>query len=394
MRRPKLGSIYQRTRKQPDGSAIAMPTWWIKYYRGGQPFRESSHSDNYAEAERLLKRRQGEIVTGRFAGLGVERICIEELLDDVVEEYRLNRRKSLVHLNSRLKNHVRPAFGNIRAAELSTSHIRKYVAKRLSDGAANATVNRELEIVERAYRLASECEPPKVVRLIHIPMLTEEDNVRSGFLDDAGYVRLRQELPDHLRAIFVVAYHVGNRVGELRRLLWTQVDFANDQILLNPGTTKNMKGRVLPIYGDMRDLLLMEKEIRDTKFPGCRYVFHHDGRPIVDYRKAWASACQAAGAPGLLFHDLRRSAIRNMRLAGVPENVAMEISGHRTRSVFDRYSIVGGRDIRDAGEKMAERLKSSLGTPPRTGTLSGTPAKEANNREDVQGYQTGSNLLN
>jgi integrase len=61
-----------------------------------------------------------------------------------------------------------------------------------------------------------------------------------------------------------------HRVGELRRLLWTQVDFANDQILLNPGTTKNMKGRVLPIYGDMRDLLLMEKEIRDTQFPGCR----------------------------------------------------------------------------------------------------------------------------
>ena len=96
--------------------------------------------------------------------------------------------------------------------------------------------------------------------------------------------------------------------------MWTQVDFANDQILLNPGTTKNMKGRVLPIYGDMRELLLMEKEVRDTRFPFCRYVFHHDGRPIVDYRKAWSSACQRAGVPGLLFHDLRRSAIRNMRL--------------------------------------------------------------------------------
>jgi integrase len=156
-------------------------------------------------------------------------------------------------------------------------------------------------------------------------------------------------------------------------LLWTQVDFANDQILLNPGTTKNKKGRALPIYGDMRELLRMEKEIRDSRFPRCSYVFHHEGHVIVDYRKAWASACRRADVPGLLFHDLRRSAIRNMRLAGIPDKVAMEISGHRSRSVFDRYSIVGARDIRDAGKKMEGRLRSSLATLRRTGTLLGTP---------------------
>ena len=93
------------------------------------------------------------------------------------------------------------------------------------------------------------------------------------------------------------------------------------KILLNPGTTKNKKGRTLPIYGDMREPLRMEKEIRDTRFPKCSYVFHHDGHAIVDYRKAWAwaSACKRADVPGLLFHDLRRSAIRNMRLAGIPD---------------------------------------------------------------------------
>jgi hypothetical protein len=218
MRKPKLGSIYQCTKKQPDGSVIALPTWWIKYYRDGRPLRESSHSEDFAEAEKLLKRRQGEIVTGKFAGLNVERIRVGELLDDVVQDYQINRRKSLVQLNSRLKNHLRPAFSDIRAAEFSTSHIRRYVTERLEDGAANATINRELEILERAFGLASKCEPPKVVRLIHIPMLTE-DNVRSGFLDDAGYLRLRRELPDYLRPIFVVAYHVGNRIGELRRPL-------------------------------------------------------------------------------------------------------------------------------------------------------------------------------
>lgn len=76
MRKPKLGSIYQRTKKQPDGSVVSLPTWWIKCYRNGRPLRESSRSEDFAKAERLLKRRQGEIVTGKFAGLAVERIRV------------------------------------------------------------------------------------------------------------------------------------------------------------------------------------------------------------------------------------------------------------------------------------------------------------------------------
>lgn len=134
MRKPKLGSIYQRTKKQPDGSVVSLPTWWIKCYRNGRPLRESSRSEDFAKAERLLKRRQGEIVTGKFAGLAVERIRVGELLDDVVQDYQINRRKSLVQLNSRLENHIRPAFSDIRVVEFSTSHIRRYVTDKVKEG--------------------------------------------------------------------------------------------------------------------------------------------------------------------------------------------------------------------------------------------------------------------
>jgi len=370
-RRPRAGSIYPRGGK-----------YWIKYYRRGQPFRESSHSDSYEEAERLLKRRQGEVVTGKFAGLAAERIKVNELFEDVVQDYRLNHRRSLAQLESRLKNHLKPAFGEIRAAEFSTGYIKRYVTQRLKNEATNATINRELEIVERAFALGSEFDPPKVVRTIHIPML-QEDNVRTGFLDDEGYVRLKHELPEYLKLMFVVAYHVGNRLGELRKLRWEQVDFKNSQILVTPRTAKNKKARVLPIYGEMREWLLMQKDIRDVKFPSCPYVFHHDGQAIVDFRKAWASACIRAKVPGLLFHDLRRSAIRNMRLAGIAENVAMEISGHRTRSVFDRYSIVGARELADAAHKMEQRLNQSLGTISGTIAKSETDATRLGNAETV-----------
>jgi integrase len=158
----------------------------------------------------------------------------------------------------------------------------------------------------------------------------------------------------------VVAYHLGNRLGELRRLRWDRVDLQKNQIRLNPGETKNNRGRVLPIYGEMRHWLQMQKAIRDAKFPACSCVFHHDGKPILDFRKAWRSATQRADLEGTLFHDLRRSAVRNMREAGIPENVAMEISGHQTRSIFERYNIVSDRDLKAAAEKMQNRFKQSI----------------------------------
>jgi len=349
-RKPRVGTIYLRAK-----------TWWIKYSHRGRICRESSGSEIYNDAESLLKRRIGELATGRFAGLAIERIRMAELFDDLIEDYKANQRSSIVHLRSRLKLHLLPAFGKIRATDFSSSQVRKYAAKRLKEGAAHATINRELEVVERALKLGLQCDPPKVLRQIHIPML-QENNVRTGFLEDEGYVRLKAELPDHLKPLLVVAYHVGARLGELLHLHWSEVDFAHNQIRLNPGTTKNKKGRTLPIYGHMRDCLLNQKATRDAKHPGCRFVFHHDGQPIQDIRKAWATACTRAGCEGLLFHDLRRSAVRNMRLAGLAENVAMMISGHRTRAIFDRYDIVGTHELEHAAAKLDNRLQKSLGT--------------------------------
>ena len=156
---------------------------------------------------------------------------------------RINQRASIVQLRSRLKLHLVPAFGSVRAAELSTAQVKSYTAERLRAGAANGTVNRELEIVERALKLATQCDPPKLVRQIHIPML-RENNVRTGFLEDDGYLRLKAELPDYLKPLLVVAYHVGNRLGELLKLHWSEVDFANNQI--RPQSGQHQEQKVAP----------------------------------------------------------------------------------------------------------------------------------------------------
>jgi len=126
-------------------------------------------------------------------------------------------------------------------------------------------------------------------------------------------------------------YHVGCRRGELLSLRWSQVDFGARQIVLDPGTTKNGDGRTLPIYGEMAPILEMQLAVRNQGVPECDFVFQIEGRRIGDFRKAWTAACQRARLPGMHFHDLRRSAVRNMVNAGIAEKTAMHISGHKTR---------------------------------------------------------------
>ena len=347
------GSVFRRGR-----------IYWIKYYKDGRSFRESSESDDPDVAEKLLKRRFGEIVTGRFAGLGPERIQFKDLAEAVVEDYELNEKKSIKDVKQRLKLHVLPALGKVRAAEIGTSHLKRYIAARQQAGAARATINRELALIKRAFRLGLQSDPPTVVRVPHIPML-RENNTRRGFLDHEQYRALRDALPEPLRPLLAAGYYTGARVGELRSLQWSQVDLQGKSIQLNPGETKNDEGRTLPLYGELLEWMGIQKAIRDEKFPKCPYVFHRDGEPIKKFAAAWETATISCGLKGTLFHDLRRTAVRNMVRAGIPEKVAMAISGHKTRSVFDRYNIVSDRDIRDAATKLQAHLPSS-------GTISGT----------------------
>jgi len=151
----------------------------------------------------------------------------------------------------------------------------------------------------------------------------------------------------------LLGYLSGWRRGEILPLAWEAVDRGAREIRL--ATSKNSRGRVLPYTeGSALDELIERRwKAREFETPEgatgiSAYVFHRQGRPVVDIRKAWAKACAAAKVPGRLFHDLRRTGIRDMTRAGVPQPVAMAISGHRTISVFLRYDIASEDDKREA----------------------------------------------
>jgi integrase len=181
--------------------------------------------------------------------------------------------------------------------------------------------------------------------------MLQEHNVRKGSFEHDEFVALRAALPLELRVVLTFAYYTGWRKEEVLPLTWDRVDLQARTVRLDPGTTKNSEGRLIYLDGELFDTLTTVKRERDLLYPHCAQIFHRNGKAIKDFRAAWDSACQAVGLEGKLFHDFRRTAVRNMVRAGIPERVAQQISGHKTRSVFDRYHIVSDSDLREAAKR-------------------------------------------
>ena len=149
------------------------------------------------------------------------------------------------------------------------------------------------------------------------------------------------------------------RLSEINGLRWDQVDFLSNTTTLNAEERKTCEGRTVPVAAALRTLLLAQRQRRQEDCPFVCFKLEKGGNAVKleSFRKAWASGCTRAGVSGLLFHDLRRSAVRNLVRSGVPEKVCMSISGHKTRAVFDRYSIVNDSDRAAAARKLETFFK-------------------------------------
>ena len=246
-------------------------------------------------------------------------------------------------------------FGGMKVTDITTPRIKQYIQKRMDEVISNATINRELAAT-----------PSRVAKIPYIPML-KETNVRKGFFEHETFHALKEALPEYLKPVVTFAYSTGWRKEEIAGVQWNQVDLREGIVRIEPRKTRNREGRTAYLEPE---LLEMMKDLHRKRRLGCPYVFNLRRRKIGDFRIVWRRACWEAGVPGMLFHDRRRTAIRNMIRAGIPERVAMAISGHKTRGVFDRYNIVSQDDLKEAvrkrqafNEKQVEQLQFSYTRP-------------------------------
>jgi integrase len=378
-----MGSIYKRKWKdKTTGKWVEGETYWIKYYRHGKPYRESSGSNQITKAQRLLKKREGEIVEGKLPGIHFEKVTFDDLANGFLTDYRINKKDTLNKAERSVK-YLKEYFWKFNATEVTTDRVKSYINERMEKGFSNASINRELAALKRIFRLGAQCAPPKVSMIPYVPML-KESNVRKGFFEYQEYLSVKEALPEDLPPIITFAYHSGWRKSEILALTWYRVDLREGIARLDPGETKNEEGRILYFN---EELMKEMKTLHSNRRLGCPDVFHREvkqdaeGNLIVEqiqsFRKAWATACIKAGLcevlkdeegnpvvvkgkksggevvkiPNRIFYDFRRTAIRDMVRSGVSERVAMVISGHKSRSVFERYNIVNDQDLREAARK-------------------------------------------
>jgi len=334
----------------------------------GQYIRESSGTSNKTEAQTFLTNRVNAASGGNFLGPQVERTTVDDLYADLLKDYRI-KGQDVGWAEGVWNGHLKGYFDGMKASRVGTFQLTDYVEKRLAGKPARGTVNRELALLRRAFSLGFDAEPQKVLRIPKFKnyIVSEKGNERRGFCEEREYRKLAEAAAGQLwlRTLLALAYSFGFRRGELlgnrkrgiRAMRCEQVDLLNNTITLYSGETKSGEGRTVSLTEECR---LLVTELLRGKQPVDFLFTRANGQVVRDFRRTWGLLTEAAGVSGLLFHDFRRSAVRNMIRRGVPQKTAREISGHKTDAVFSRYNIVSGADIADAAKKIEEGAKAAM----------------------------------
>src|SRR5213592_12004 len=367
-----------------DGTLFRKPDtrfWWMSYWLRGEQKQESTKETDPVKARRRLKQRMREVGADligakKFIGPQSEKLTIDEILDSLTKDLEL-REKLSPQVESKLKP-VRAALGRMPASSITDDIIRDYMLVRLKGPGkkpktpiaqalahigrvrpvANATINREMQFLGQAYNLKAK----EIGQGPSIPKLDER--VREGFYERSEFEAIAAHLPEDLQDFARWGYFTGWRKGEIASLRWRELNMENRQLRLRSQFSKNGEPRMVPLMGELWDII--QRRWKARRYRGengetviSQLVFFRQkgpgipktGAPVKEFRKAWKPACEAAAKPEALFHDFRRTAVRNMTRAGVPRKVAMMLSGHKTESVFERYNITDDHDLEDAVRK-------------------------------------------
>jgi hypothetical protein len=341
--------------------------WYCQYVHNGKQVRVSTREESKMKALGVLRRLMGDRDRGLAPLPDAQKLRYSDLRAGLLANYIERGNRSL-----RTTADGEESIGGLKqldeffdfdednpgppVSHITTNTSRDFARKRQAQGVGTAWINRSLHCLRRMLRIAH--EDGRIQNVPKIRML-KEPPARRGFLELEKFEELVKLLPTHLRPLTTFLYYCGVRIGEAMQIEWSQVDLDARLIRLEDDQTKTAEARTVPLPSP---LVMMLAEVE----PKTGKVFSD-----TNLRMEWQKACASCGLgtrtlvepeddgsypwykyQGLLIHDLRRSAVRNLVNVGVPERVAMKISGHKTRAVFDRYHIVSTEDVTNAMQRL------------------------------------------
>lgn len=372
----KRGRIYRRTKKDPvTGERVEVGPYKVQVWLNGKDHRQSTHSEKREVAEKLLTRLLAAKDAGTTTEAMLKPVRFKDLRAVIELDYRLQERRSTDRMQDAFQA-LASKFEGWKSSAITKPRLKEYVHERLTAGKAPATVLYELRMLRRAFRLAE-------VPCPSFPSI-EVNNVRKNFFEPDEFQSVIDRLPSYLRPVMLAAFLMGWRVkSELLPLTWKQVNWKLGTISLPIGSTKNRQPRTYPFLGFPELAALFEARWKETEQLQRErgvivdLVFFRVTKskilPIKSYTTAWRSATERAGLAGRWVHDFRRCGARSLRQAGVPESVSMKLIGHKTPSIFRRYSIVDDKDLRVGVEQLAAFHAQQSGLRDNYGTVTPLP---------------------
>ncbi len=354
-------SVFKRTKDGP---------YWYRFMFNGERIQESTKQFSKDAAKDIESVHRTALAKGE-AGIKdkkAERKRVSDLLDVRIAD--LSRRKKRTDAAEK----ARRELGSYWADELTGNDLDKYFELKRSEDVAVATITNTLRELTSAYLLA-DLKAPKMR-----PLTAEEkNNVRTNFFEKSEFETLREQLPEDLRDFCCWGYLTGMRFSSIANLRWEHISNDNAEMTLPGQFMKAKQALKLPLVGELHEIIARRRAARAIKgeMPSL-LVFHRAGKQVRQFRLEWIEAALAAklgkmSCPkcsavaqkptsrcscahcrvamkydGVIFHDFRRTAARDMIRAGVPQTIAMKITGHKTTSIFDRYNVSDTTDLREA----------------------------------------------
>jgi integrase len=356
----------------------------IRYYdRNGRQREESTHTTDWTEAARLLKNAEAAIAAGAAITPQIGRFRFEDGVALIKADYAIKENDSWPAVDRRIRLGLTPTFAGQRLARVTSAALRKFAAARKEAGASHATINRELAALRRMFTLA--IGDGLLLTRPTFPTLSEKGRQRKGFFEIPQWQSVYRHLSADHQPWATIAYYTGWRVKrEILSREWAHVDRDQQTIRIDAEDTKDGKARIFA-YGPFPDAVAdiekcwtVHREaakagrleprvfVRMTaNTPGVaaaaarwklKATATGKGTPIKSYRKAWITATEAAGAPGRIPHDFRRTAARNLDRAGVPRGTGKRMIGHQTDEMYERYGIVSEGDMLAGADQLAAGL--------------------------------------